>query len=48
MQRKESTESIESQEEELPISGFKNEIIQLVNDNLFCIITGETGSGKTT
>ena len=48
MERKESTESVESDDGSLPISIFKKEIIQLVSDNLFCIITGETGSGKST
>lgn len=32
----------------LPIYQFKDEIIKLIEDNPFCIITGETGSGKST
>jgi HrpA-like RNA helicase len=32
----------------LPIAQFKNEIIKLVREKDFCIITGETGSGKST
>lgn len=35
-------------EVKLPIYEFKNDIIKLVNQNLFCLITGETGSGKST
>lgn len=33
---------------QLPIFEFKSQIVNLVNNNLFCIITGETGSGKST
>lgn len=33
---------------DLPISEFKNQIIDLINKQDFCIITGETGSGKST
>lgn len=33
---------------ELPIFEFKTQIIDLINKNEFCIITGETGSGKST
>jgi HrpA-like RNA helicase len=32
----------------LPIFEFKDEIVNLVRENLFCVITGETGSGKST
>ena len=32
----------------LPIEEFRSEIVDLVKTHLFCIITGETGSGKTT
>lgn len=54
--RQESTESDVSDERGvdgivdggLPISQFKKEIVELVRENLFCIITGETGSGKST
>jgi ATP-dependent helicase HrpA len=34
--------------EDLPITAGKNEIIRLIKDNQVVIITGETGSGKTT
>lgn len=33
---------------DLPIQEFKDEIVELVKKNLFCLITGETGSGKST
>ena len=33
---------------DLPIFEFKKQIVDLVNTQLFCIITGETGSGKST
>lgn len=33
---------------ELPIFEFKNQIVQLINENICSIITGETGSGKST
>ena len=46
--RQESTESDVSDDGGLPISQFKKEIVELVRENLFCIITGETGSGKST
>ena len=32
----------------LPIEEFKQTIIDMVKQRLFCIITGETGSGKST
>ena len=48
MQRKESTESQESQGDALPITEFRDHIVQLVKDHLYCIVTGETGSGKST
>ncbi|XP_041919727.1 probable ATP-dependent RNA helicase DHX40 isoform X3 [Alosa sapidissima] len=32
----------------LPIYQFKKELIQAVKDNTFLVVTGETGSGKTT
>ena len=34
--------------DELPIFEFKKQIIELVNNNEVSIITGETGSGKST
>ena len=33
---------------DLPIHEFKDQIVDLVKQNLFCLITGETGSGKST
>lgn len=33
---------------DLPIYQFKQQIVALITNNLFCIITGETGSGKST
>lgn len=41
-------QAIEEVVQSLPIYEFKQQIVQLVNDNLFCVITGETGSGKST
>ena len=38
----------EEEDESLPIHEFKQEIIDMVKTRLFCIITGETGSGKST
>ena len=32
----------------LPVCGMEQEIIEAINDNLFVILCGETGSGKTT
>ena len=32
----------------LPIFEFKAQIVDLIKNNLFSIITGETGSGKST
>lgn len=32
----------------LPIEEFRSEIVTMVKEHLFCIITGETGSGKST
>lgn len=39
---------IDADREALPIFEFKQDIINAVINNLFCIVTGETGSGKTT
>ena len=33
---------------DLPIFEFKAKIIELIDKNTVCIITGETGSGKST
>ena len=32
----------------MPIEEFRSEIVQMVRTQLFSIITGETGSGKST
>jgi len=32
----------------LPIYQYREDIVKLIKENLFCIITGDTGSGKTT
>ena len=32
----------------LPIDEFREELLKTIKDNLFCVITGETGSGKST
>ena len=32
----------------MPIYEKKEEILETLKNNLFCIVTGETGSGKTT
>jgi ATP-dependent RNA helicase DHX8/PRP22 len=32
----------------LPIYQFREDIVKVIKDNLYCIITGDTGSGKTT
>ena len=47
-EKKETKEENGSGEDNLPIYDFKDEIVNLVKNNLFCIITGETGSGKST
>ena len=43
-----SLDTIEKERRELPIYEFKDQIVELVKENLYCIITGETGSGKST
>ena len=40
--------SDDSAEAALPIEEFRSDIISMVQERLFCIITGETGSGKST
>jgi HrpA-like RNA helicase len=40
--------SVEEVVKSLPIYEFKERIVDLVKENLFCVITGETGSGKST
>lgn len=42
------TEDIEAFRKTLPIYEFKEEILKNVGDNTFTIITGDTGSGKST
>ncbi|KAM8853426.1 putative ATP-dependent RNA helicase DHX40 [Synchiropus picturatus] len=37
-----------AESEELPISQHKSSLVQAVRDNTFLLVTGETGSGKTT
>ncbi|XP_053729844.1 probable ATP-dependent RNA helicase DHX40 [Synchiropus splendidus] len=37
-----------AESEELPISQHKSRLVQAVRDNAFLLVTGETGSGKTT
>lgn len=32
----------------LPIAGLKDEILQMLKENNFLVVCGETGSGKTT
>lgn len=46
--KKETKDEIQSEREQLPIYEFKDQIVEMVTKNLFCIITGETGSGKST
>lgn len=40
--------NIASFREKLPIADFKQKIIDLVKNSLYCVITGDTGSGKST
>lgn len=37
-----------SEASKLPIYQFKKDLVQAVKDNTFLVVTGETGSGKTT
>ena len=46
--RSETEAEIQQERRELPIFEFKDDIVKLIRSNLFCIITGETGSGKST
>jgi HrpA-like RNA helicase len=41
-------DTIQKERRELPIYEFRDEIVSMVRENLYCIITGETGSGKST
>lgn len=43
-----SQKSCSSEAGKLPIYQFKKELVQAVKDNIFLVVTGETGSGKTT
>jgi HrpA-like RNA helicase len=44
----EKPKTISEARKDLPIYEFKHQILSLVNDNLFTLVTGETGSGKST
>ena len=46
--KEETKDDIQKEREQLPIYEFKDQIVDMVSKNLFCIITGETGSGKST
>ena len=46
--KEETKDEIQREREQLPIHEFKDQIVDMVTKNLFCIITGETGSGKST
>ena len=39
---------MKEQRESLPISKFRDQIIQAISDNQMLVVIGETGSGKTT
>jgi len=41
-------EYLEEFRKSLPIYQYHDELLKVVKENLFCIITGDTGSGKTT
>lgn len=43
-----STDQIQNERRGLPIYEYKQQIVGLIRDHLFCLITGETGSGKST
>jgi pre-mRNA-splicing factor ATP-dependent RNA helicase DHX16 len=40
--------SIDQERKQLPIYGYREDILNLVRDNQITILVGETGSGKTT
>src|SRR4051812_38150574 len=46
--RKQNDEYLDEFRKSLPIYQYRNELLAVVRDNLFSIITGDTGSGKTT
>ena len=39
---------VQAGREKLPIFGEEQVIVEMINDNLVTIVSGETGSGKTT
>ena len=41
-------EYLEEFRRSLPIYQYREDIVNIIKDNLYCIITGDTGSGKTT
>lgn len=41
-------EYLEEFRKSLPIYQYHDDLLKLIKDNLFCIVTGDTGSGKTT
>lgn len=43
-----SSETAHHESKKLPIYQHKDKLIQAVKENTFLIVTGETGSGKTT
>jgi len=43
-----SSETEHHESKKLPIYQHKDKLIQAVKENAFLIVTGETGSGKTT
>jgi ATP-dependent RNA helicase DHX8/PRP22 len=46
--RKQNDEYLEEFRKSLPIYQYRDELLTVVRDNLFSIVTGDTGSGKTT
>lgn len=48
MSKSKKLHSRESESKHLPIYQHKAELIQAVKDSTFLVVTGETGSGKTT
>lgn len=46
--KKKSSETEHHESKKLPIYQYKDKLVQAVEENTFLIVTGETGSGKTT
>nr|XP_021330013.1 probable ATP-dependent RNA helicase DHX40 isoform X3 [Danio rerio] len=46
--KKRSSETEHHESKKLPIYQYKDKLVQAVEENTFLIVTGETGSGKTT